>query len=86
MKNNIQDILKIIISVFIIGAIIILGTKLLIFLLPVIIVGLILYYIYINFLKGKFYKNKKQTKSNKTTKNIKNKIEEAEIIEERFDK
>ena len=83
MRNNLEDILKLILTVLIVGTLIVLGTKLYIFLLPILIVVLIGYYIYIKFLKKKFNKNNKTSKKKKT---IKNKIEEAEIIEEKFDK
>lgn len=83
MRNNLEDILKLILTVLIVGTLIVLGTKLFIFLLPIIIVVLIGYYIYIKFLKKEINKNNKTSKKKKT---IKNKIEEAEIIEEKFDK
>lgn len=83
MRNNLEDILKLILTVLIVGTLIVFGTKLFIFLLPIIIVVLIGYYIYIKFLKKEINKNNKTSKKKKT---IKNKIEEAEIIEEKFDK
>lgn len=83
MRNNLEDILKLILTVLIVGTLIVLGTKLFIFLLPIIIVVLIGYYIYIKFLKKEINKN---NKTSKKKKKIKNKIEEAEIIEEKFDK
>ena len=83
MRNNLEDILKLILTVLIVGTLIVLGTKLYIFLLPILIVVLIGYYIYIKFLKKKFNKKNKTSEKKRT---IKNKIEEAEIIEEKFDK
>lgn len=83
MRNNLEDILKLILTVLIVGTLIVLGTKLFIFLLPILIVALIGYYIYIKFLKKEFNKKNKTSEKKRT---IKNKIEEAEIIEEKFDK
>lgn len=89
MKNNIEHILRIILYIIITGIVIYLGINLFIFLLPFLLIIGIGYYLYITFFKGKFKQKVNKNKSNnikKTTKSIKNKIEEAEIIEEKFDK
>ncbi|MBQ8472786.1 MAG: hypothetical protein IJ501_04720 [Bacilli bacterium] len=91
MKNNIEYILKIILSVFVMGVIIFVVGKLFIFLLPVILVLILLYYLYRIFFETKFKvnrnKNKNTTSNTKTkTKKIQNDTLDAEIIEEKFDK
>lgn len=82
MKNDVQYILKILLNILIIGIIVFLVAKLFIFLLPVIIVLIIAYYIYRIFNEAKGKVNKTSNK----TKKIKNEIEDAEIVEEKFDK
>lgn len=89
MKNNIERILKIIIYIIIMGLVIYLGIKVFIFLLPFLLIAGIGYYLYVNFFKGKFKPKTTKNKNNnstKKTKSIKNSIEDAEIIEEKFDK
>ena len=80
MNNyNIEYIVKIILNVLIIGLIIYVFAKLFIFLLPVVIVLIILYYVYRIYLE-----TKSKIKNNKEEK--KDKVIDAEIINERFDK
>lgn len=89
MKNNIERILKIIIYIIVMGLVIYLGIKVFIFLLPFLLIAGIVYYLYVNFFKGKLKPKTTKNKNNnstKKTKSIKNSIEDAEIIEEKFDK
>ena len=80
MNNyEIKYILRIILNVLIVSFIIYLVARLFIFLLPIIIVLIILYYIYRIYMETK---NKVQ--ENKISK--KDKIMDAEIIDEKFDK
>ena len=81
MNNNISNIFKIILQVIIIGGIIVLVAHLFVFLLPVILVFILFYYIY-----RIFFETKVKMKKNSNGKNIKNTIEEAEVVEEKFDK
>lgn len=76
--NNVNDILKIVLNFLIIGVIIYVVARLFIFLLPVIIVLIILYYVY------RIYRESKNKMVTKEDKN--NKIIDAEIIDEKFDK
>ena len=78
MKNNIEYIL-------VIGLLIFLGINLFAFLLPFILVLIVGYYLYRIFFKEKF-KTNSNTKSKSNTKNLKNEVEEAEVIKEKFDK
>ena len=80
MNNyNIEYILKLIIGFIITGLLLYLTIKVFIFLLPVIIILVVIYYAY------KFIKESK-SKTKKNNKSIKEKIQDAEIISERFDK
>ena len=79
MNNNVTYILKIFINLLIIGLIVYVVARLFIFLLPVIIVLIILYYVYRIYLETK-------SKVNNKKEDKKNKIIDAEIINERFDK
>jgi len=81
MKSDIKSILTILLNIFIIGLIIFIVGKLFIFLLPIIIVLIIIYYIYRIYCETKIKVN-----ANKKDKNVKNKIDEAEVINEKFDK
>ncbi|MBR3660575.1 MAG: hypothetical protein IKN63_01560 [Bacilli bacterium] len=75
--NNINDIVKIILNLLIVGIIIYIVARLFIFLLPIIIFLIIAYYIYRIYMETK---NKvEKEKSNK-------KIIDAIIIEEKIDK
>ena len=84
MKNNIEYILKMVLNFLVIGVVIFLIAKLFIFLLPIILVLIIGYYLYRIFFQTKFKEENNKPKSN--NKNLKNKIEEAEVINEKFDK
>ena len=79
MNNNVTYILKIFINLLIILLIVYVVARLFIFLLPVIIVLIILYYVYRIYLETK-------SKVNNKKEDKKNKIIDAEIINERFDK
>ena len=76
---DIKYIIKIVLNVLIIGFIIYLVANLFIFLLPIIIVLIIAYYIYRIYLE-----TKNKIKNSKTKKN--EKVIDAEIINEKFDK
>ena len=82
MKNDIQHILKGLLSILIIGLIIFMVAKLFIFLLPVILVVIGIYLVY------RIYNEvRRKTNSTRTSsKKVKNEIEEAEILNEKFDK
>lgn len=86
MKNNVEYILKIILNIIVIGLIIFIFAKLFIFLLPIILILIGLYYIYKIFLEKVIKKRKNNFKFNKNNRNLKDNIEEAEIIKEKFDK
>lgn len=77
--NTLEEIIKIIINVLIVGLIIYVVARLFIFLLPVIIVLIGCYYIYRIYMETK-------NKMKKDKKEIKNKIVDAEIVSEKFDK
>ncbi len=79
MNYNIQFIIKIILKSLLIGFIIFVVFNLFIFLLPIFIFLVLIYYIYI------FLKKRKQN-IQKNRDSLKNKIFDAEIIKERFDK
>lgn len=85
MKNNIECILKIIVNTVIVGIIIVVVANLFMFLLPFILIGIIAYYLYKIFLEAKI-KVKRNENNNKSHRNIKNVVEEAEIVKEKFDK
>ena len=76
--NNIEEIVKIVINVLIVGVIIYVVARLFIFLLPVIIILIVGYYLYRIYMETK---NKV-----KKDKDDKNKIVDAEIVSEKFDK
>ena len=70
MNNNLENIIKIILNILIVGAVVYIVAKLFIFILPVIIVLIVVYYIYKIFLESK--------------DNIK--VIDADVLEEKFDK
>ena len=78
-NNDVKYMIRIILNFLIIGLIIFLVIKLFAFLLPIILVLVAIYIIYLFILKSKNNTVKKQ-------KEIKNKIPEAEIVKEKFDK
>jgi len=82
MKNDVQYILKGLLNILIIGLIIFIVAKLFIFLMPVIIVLIVVYLIYRIFNEIK----RKTSSTGGKSKKIKNDIEEAEILNEKFDK
>ncbi|MBQ8891273.1 MAG: hypothetical protein IJ068_00200 [Bacilli bacterium] len=80
MNNyDIKYILRIILNVLIVSFIIYVVARLFIFLLPIIIVLIVLYYVYRIYME-----TKNKVKDNK--KGIKDKVIDAEIIDEKFDK
>ena len=80
MNNyNIENIVKIVLNILIVGLIIYVVARLFIFLLPVIIVLIILYYVYRIYIETKNKVNYKKKDKN-------NKVVDAEIVNERFDK
>lgn len=85
MKFDIKNIIKVLLSVFIIGLIIYFAINLFIFLLPVIVVLIIAYYLYRIFVQTKLKKTASTNNKNNNTR-IKNSIEEAEVVSEKFDK
>lgn len=86
MKNNVQYILKIALNVIVIGLIIFLSIKIFVFLLPIILIVIIGYYLYLFFFKAKVKTKYSNNKFQNNFKNLKNNIEEAEIIQEKIDK
>lgn len=77
-NNDIKYIFRIILNFLIVGLIIFIVVKLFIFLLPVILILILGYYIYI------LYKHSK-VKIKEVKENKKNKVPDAEIIDEKFD-
>ena len=87
--ENIKSVLKIIINILVIGVIIFLGINLFVFLLPLLVVIILIYYLYQFFVKRKkrnsFAKNVYSNEPKNSRKNIKNQVEDAEVINEKFD-
>ncbi len=81
MNNyNIEYIVKIVLNILIVGLVIYAVARLFIFLLPVIVVFIIIYYAH------KIYIETKNKMKENTKKSKNDKIIDAEIINERFDK
>lgn len=79
MNNDIKYILRMILGLLITGFIVFIVIKLFIYILPVIAILIIGYYLYILYKQGKF-------KLKKKVKERKERVPEAEILNERFDK
>lgn len=79
MNNDIKYILRLILGLLITGFIVFIVIKLFIYILPVIAILIIGYYLYILYKQGKF-------KIKKKFKERKERVPEAEILNERFDK
>lgn len=79
MNSDISYILRIILNFLVVGIIIYIVARLFIFLLPIIIVLIIAYYIYRIYLETK-------TKIKENNNDKKDKVMDAEIISEKFDK
>ena len=79
MNNDLNNIIRIVLNLIIVSLIIYVVAKLFIFLLPVIIVLIIIYYLY-----RIFEATKNKVKINNKTK--KDNIQDAEVINEKFDK
>lgn len=77
--NDIRYILRMILSLLITGFIVFIVIKLFVYILPIIAILIIGYYIYILYKQGKF-------KIKKKVKEKKEKVPEAEVLNERFDK
>lgn len=79
MNNDIKYTLRMILSLLITGFIVFIVIKLFIYILPVIAILIIGYYLYILYKQGKF-------KIKKKVKERKERVPEAEVLNERFDK
>ncbi len=80
MNNNLEKAIRIILNILIVGLIVYVVARLFIFLLPIVIVLIVLYYLYKIYVetKGKIAKNKFSDK--------KDNIVDAEIIDEKINK
>lgn len=79
MNSDISYILRVVLNFLVVGIIIYIVARLFIFLLPIIIVLIIAYYIYKIYLETK-------TKIKENNNDKKDKVMDAEIISEKFDK
>ena len=79
MNNDIKYTLRMILGLLITGFIVFIVIKLFIYILPVIAILIIGYYLYILYNQGKF-------KIKKKVKERKERVPEAEVLNERFDK
>lgn len=79
MSNDIKYIIKMILGFLITGFIVFVVIKLFVYLLPIIAILIIGYYLYILYKQGKF-------KIKRKVKERKERVPDADIIEERFDK
>ena len=80
MNENTKLMIKRIIKILIIAGIVIIVANLFVFLLPILLFLGVIYYLY------RFYYGNKNVKTEKTSKKDAEKVVEAEVIKEKFDK
>ena len=80
MNENTKLMIKRIIKILIIAGIVIIVANLFVFLLPILLFLGVIYYLY------RFYYGNKNVKNEKTSKKTSEKVVEAEVIKEKFDK
>ena len=80
MNENTKLMIKRIIKILIIAGIVIIVANLFVFLLPILLFLGVIYYLY------RFYYGNKNVKKETTSKKTSEKVVEAEVIKEKFDK